>query len=121
MYSSNNLQCNNHKIMNMITTQLAVVGVTVFGAAGANLIEDQHISIATVGTVGFIAFGLTWAAGRMWQKVMDRLEKIEDKMDNLPCLINSQDNGKDASCPAAITVEHERKPAPKAHPAHPRC
>lgn len=85
---------------------LAIASVSVFGAAGAQLIEDQHISLPTLFAVGAAVFSATWWISNKFTKIDDTLEylkvesdkrsrSIEDlraKIESLPCPICAEES-----------------------------
>lgn len=61
-------------------------GAAVAGTnAASQLIENHDVNLATVASVGAIVMIGTWRLSKQFQKIDDRLERLEDRTSRLWC------------------------------------
>lgn len=85
----------------MTTHLIAAIksGIFIATTTGAvQLVEEHTVSLPTVGAVGLIVFGGMWKLSTMLERIQietnevrshtrEALERIETKVDKLPCVI----------------------------------
>ncbi len=58
----------------------------ILGASSGDALETHGISLGTAAAVGAIVLPAAWWIGRNLQRIIDRLEAVERKVDALPCV-----------------------------------
>lgn len=69
----------------MIRAPIAL-GLLAAGTSGAgDLLEGAHISITTMAVVGMTVFTTGFWLSKSFTRISDRLDNIEEKIEDLPC------------------------------------